>query len=137
MLRQLLLPALAFTLLATEAATAQTASAAPQASRPAYRKARKAERVLTKREQQAAARAQAASQTTTAAAPAGNTTWSGWSNEPLPFTPEPAAPHRATGANVSVAPGIPLNQVGHGVSTDYDGRPLKTAVASTTLSAQR
>lgn len=29
--------------------------------------------------------------------------------------------------NVYAGPGQPLNQVGHGVTTDYDGRPLKSA----------
>ena len=142
MLRQLLLPALAFALFATEAATAQTApAAATPHARQAYRKAAKAQRVLSKREQQAAAavaraeQARVAAQTAAAAAPAGNTTWSGWSNEPVALPT--AAAHRATDANLSVAPGMPLNQIGHGVSTDYNGRPLKSAVASTTLASGR
>ena len=138
MLRRFLLPALALGLLATEAAQAQTTPA--PASRQAYRKVRKAERVLSKREQQAAeaqARvqaAQAARDAAAAQAPAttSGTSWGGWNNEPLP-TAATSAPHRATGYNVSSAPGMPLNQVGHGVSTDYSGRPLPAtpAVATT------
>lgn len=135
MARRFLFPLLAFTLLAAEAAHAQATTAPTQ---PGYVKARKAKQVLSKREQKAAAvaaaRAQAAataaaSQPTASATP---TSWSGWSNEPLPFTPTTAT-HRATDANLSVAPGMPLNQLGHGVSTDYHGRPLAPAVASTTL----
>lgn len=136
MLRRFLLPLLAVTLLATEAAQAQTAPTTP-AGRQAYRKAAKAERVLSKREQQAAAAqarvqaAQAARDAAVAQAPAGNTSWSGWSDEPLPVQAS-TAPHRATGYNVSSAPGMPLNQVGHGVSTDYNGRPLPAAPAVAT-----
>lgn len=138
MARLFLLPLLAFTLLAAEAAHAQTAAAPTQ---PGYTKARKATHVLSKRAQKAAdatARTQAAataaaSQPTASAAP---TSWSGWSNEPLPFTPTTAT-HRATDANLSVAPGMPINQLGHGVSTDYHGRPIAPAVASTTLPSVR
>jgi hypothetical protein len=133
MARRFLLPLLALTLLAAEAAHAQTAAAPTQ---PGYVKARKAKQVLSKREQKAAdaaARAQAtataaASQPTASAAP---TSWSGWSNEALPFTPTNTN-HRATDANLSVAPGMPINQLGHGVSTDYHGRPIAPAVASST-----
>jgi len=136
--RFLLLPLLAYTLLATGAAHAQAASAP---TKPGYVKARKAKQVLSKREQQAADAAARAQATATAAASqpmasATPTSWSGWSNEPLPFTPT-SATHRATDANLSVAPGMPLNQLGHGVSTDYNGRPLAPAVASTTLPSVR
>ncbi|MGI4832192.1 MAG: hypothetical protein ACRYFK_01900 [Janthinobacterium lividum] len=135
MARRFLLPLLALTLLAAEAAHAQTAP--DLTSSTGYVKARKAARMPSKREQKAtavaAARVQAAataaSQPTAAANP---TSWSGWSNEPLPFTPTTAT-HRATDANLSVAPGMPINQLGHGVSTDYHGRPIAPTVASTTL----
>ena len=137
MLYRFAFPLLAVALLATEASQAQAVATTP-IGRPGYRKAHKAERVLSKREQQAAAREQAAA--LPAAAPAvaqapasAGTTWSGWSNEAMPVSTEPTATHRATSYNVSVAPGMPVNQLGHGVSTDYHGRPLTPATASTTL----
>lgn len=137
MFRRYFLPLLALGLLATteaaQAQTAPTATATPKDTRQAYRKAAKAQRVLSKREQQAAqaqARVQAAQVARDAAAQATTTSpgtsWSGWSNDPLPAQPT-SAPHRATGYNVSAAPGMPLNQIGHGVSTDYNGRPLPVA----------
>ena len=136
MLRRFLLPLLAVALLSTEAAQAQTTPA--PANRQAYRKVQKAERVLSKREQQAAdaqARvqaAQAARDAAVAQAPttSAGTAWSGWSDEPMPV--QANAPHRATGYNVSSAPGMPLNQLGHGVSTDYNGRPLPAAAPTAT-----
>ena len=132
MLRLLLLPLLALTLLATEAASAQASTTTPTATR-------KPGRMLTARErraQDAAARQQTAAQATHQPAVATGPSWSGWSNDPLPETTPAAAPHRTT-TSLSVAPGMPINQIGHGVSTDYNGRALAPAVASTTLPSVR
>ena len=140
MSRRFLLAALAVALLATEAASAQTVAPAPAATkkevRQAARAARRTGRTLTAREKRAAAAAaKAAAATPAAAAPA--LAWSGWSNDPLPGATRTAAPNRAE-MNVSVAPGMPLNQVGHGVTTDYDGHPVRRPeVASTTLPTVR
>lgn len=126
MLRRFLLPLLALTLLTTEAASAQATATTPTTTR-------KPGRMLTARErraQDAAARQQAAQATHQPAVAAGPS-WSGWSTDPLPEA-TPAAPHRTT-TSLSVAPGMPINQIGHGVSTDYNGRALAPAVASTTL----
>ena len=152
MLRKLLLPALAIALFATaEAAQAQTAPAAateasttaqlPAPARQAYRKARKAERVLSKREKQALAaqaRADQARREADAAVAIAKTAGSGW-GEPLPATSSTgynAATNRPS-LNVSSAPGMPLNQIGHGVTTDYDGRPIRRAEPATTLPTGR
>ena len=138
MVRQFLLPLLGLALLATEAATAQTlpaASAATPAQTAQAQAPRRAGRTLTARERRAAekaakvAAAKASSNTLAMATPA--PAWSGWSDEPLPKV-ESSMKRPAT--NLSVAPGMPLNQVAHGVTTDYDGRPLnRTAAANTTL----
>ncbi|MGI4736658.1 MAG: hypothetical protein ACRYG7_15910 [Janthinobacterium lividum] len=141
MLRRLLLPLLGLALFATEAASAQTTTAAKPG---AYTRAeRRTGRVLTAREQRAAAAAAKAAAASTTI-PAQQTTatassWSGWSNEPMPSQAIEVGngQYRPT-INVSVAPGVPLNQVGHGVSTDYNGRPLyRTASTSTTLAPGR
>ncbi len=140
MVRRFLLPLLGVALFATTAATAQTAPAKAVAgaySRPVPR----AGRTLTAREKRAAvaaAKAEAAQAAVAAAqvpATASSTGWSGWSDEPLPKGDNTVA-HRPT-TNLSVAPGMPINQVGHGVTTDYNGRPLRREVASTTISTGR
>ncbi len=139
MLRRFLLPLLGIALFATEAASAQTTPAAKPTS--AYnRPAPRAGRTLTAREKraaEAAAKAQAAAAAKQAAADATASAqaWSGWSNDPLQATEVGNGQHRPS-MNVSAAPGVPLNQVGHGVSTDYSGRPLYRE-ASTTLSSAR
>lgn len=142
MLRRLLLPLLGVALFATEAASAQTLPAAP-AVKPvagAYTHPVARPKALTAREKRAAeAAAKAEAAKSTALAPAqpdatASTSWNGWSNEPAPQADN--TPHRPT-LNVSVAPGMPLNQIGHGVTTDYNGRPLHHEVASTSLSTAR
>jgi hypothetical protein len=142
MLRRLLLPLLGAALFASEAASAQTLPAAP-AAKPvagAYSHPVARPKALTAREKRAAevaAKAEAAK--AVAVAPTqpdatASTSWNGWSNEPAPQAAN--ASYRPT-TNVSVAPGMPLNQVGHGVTTDYNGRPLHHEVASTSLSTGR
>lgn len=122
MLRRLLLPLLGLALFATEAATAQTRPAAKKVVRAAA--ATKRRPVVAKRKAVAAKKAVVKAVAPVAVAPA-STTWSGWSNEPAAL---PTAPNnRPTLYNVSVAPGMPLNQLGHGVTTDYNGRPLRPA----------
>jgi hypothetical protein len=142
MLRRLLLPLLGVVLFASEAASAQTLPTAP-AAKPvvgAYSHPVARPKALTARERraaEAAAKAEAAKATALAQAPtdaSASSSWNGWSNEPMPA--DSGAPHRPT-TNVSVAPGMPLNQIGHGVTTDYDGRPLRHEVASTSLSTAR
>ncbi|QKG58108.1 hypothetical protein GKZ68_16645 [Hymenobacter sp. BRD128] len=146
MLRRLLLPLLGAALFASEAASAQTlpavSAAQPVASAYSHPAARpKALTAREKRAAEAAAKAEAAKAAKAVAAvpPAqpdstASTSWNGWSNEPA---------HQATNAsyrpatNLSVAPGMPLNQVGHGVTTDYNGHPLHHEVVSTTLSPTR
>lgn len=149
MLRKLLLPALAVALFATaEAAQAQTAPAASEAAttaqlpaRVAYRKARKAERVLSKREKQAVAaqaRAEQARRDAEAAVAAAKTSGSNW-GEPVPASSSTgynAATNRPS-MNVSSAPGMPLNQISSGVTTDYNGRPIRRADSATTLPTGR
>jgi membrane protein involved in colicin uptake len=141
MLRRFLLPLLGLAFFATEAASAQTTPAAkPVAGAYSHPVARP--KALTARERraaEAAAKAEAAAAKAAAVAPAqtdatASTSWNGWSNEPLPA--DTGGPRRPT-MNVSVAPGMPLNQVGHGVTTDYHGRPLRHEVASTSLSTAR
>lgn len=143
MLRRLLLPLLGAALFASEAASAQTLPAAP-AAKPvagAYNHPVARPKALTAREKRAAeAAAKAEAAKAAAAVPAtdatasASTSWNGWSNEPVPPTNDSML--RPT-MNVSVAPGMPLNQVGHGVTTDYNGRPLHHEVASTSLSTGR
>ncbi|WP_151086733.1 hypothetical protein [Hymenobacter baengnokdamensis] len=148
MLRRFLLPLLGFAFLATEAASAQTQPTASPVSKPTaslYAHPAARPRVLTAREQRAAeAAAKAAALAAPAPAVAGPTAsanWNGWSNEPLPQSTSQAqdignGQHRPT-LNLSVAPGMPINQVTHGVSTDYDGHPIYRAAANTTLPAGR
>lgn len=135
MLRRFLLPLLGLALFATEAASAQTTPATGAYNRPVARtkvlsaREKRAAEAAAKAEALAAAK-QAAAQPTASA----GTSWNGWSDEPLPVNT--GAPRRPT-MNVSVAPGMPLNQIGHGVTTDYNGRPLYREASSTTLSTSR
>jgi hypothetical protein len=141
MLRRFLLPLLGIALFATEAASAQTTPAA-KAATGAYNRPAARTKVLSAREKRAAEAAakaealaaakQAAAQPTASASTDAN--WSGWSDEAQPANT--GAPRRPT-MNVSVAPGMPLNQVGHGVTTDYHGRPLYHEATATTLSTGR
>lgn len=143
-MRRFLLPLLGLALLTAETASAQAlppTAATKRQARQEVRAERRAGRTLTAREKRAAtakAEANAAQTTLAAAAPAPASAWSGWSNEPLPQSTDIGnGQHRPT-TNVSVAPGMPLNQVGHGVSTDYNGRPIyRVAAASTTLAPGR
>jgi hypothetical protein len=142
MLRRFLLPLLGIALFATEAASAQTTPAA-KASASAYNRPAARVKVLSAREKraaEAAAKAEAlAAAKQAAAAPADATAsaWSGWSDTSTPEATEVGnGQHRPT-MNVSVAPGMPLNQVGHGVTTDYHGRPLYREANSTSLSPAR
>ena len=142
-MRRFLLPLLALALLTAETASAQTLPPTKRQARQTVRAERRVGRTLTAREKRAAVAAAKAAetqaaQTALAAAPAPASTWSGWSNDPLPQSTDIGnGQHRPT-MNVSVAPGMPLNQVGHGVSTDYNGRPLyRTTTASTTLAPGR
>ncbi len=152
MVRRFLLPLLGVALFATTAATAQTAPATPVAGAYSHAVPRTG-RTLTAREKrtaeatakaEAAKAAVAAAQVPTTTAPtttapttatASSTSWNGWSEENLRQA-DTGAPHRPT-TNLSVAPGMPINQVGHGVTTDYHGRPLRHEVASTTISTGR
>jgi len=144
MLRRLLLPALAVALFAAEAASAQTAQVVPataaataaiptkKEARQTARATRRVGRVLTNREKRAAAAA-AKAEAAALAAPA--LAWSG--SDALPESTR-TTPANRTGTAWSSAPGMPLNQVGHGVTTDYNGRPLRRAEpTNTTLPAVR
>jgi len=134
MLRRFLLPLLGIALFATEGASAQTAPAASAYSHPVARP--KALTAREKRAAEAAAKAEALAAKQAAAQPTASagTNWNGWSDEPLPANT--GAPRRPT-MNVSVAPGMPLNQVGHGVTTDYHGRPLYHEASNTSISTGR
>jgi hypothetical protein len=133
MVRQLLLPLLGLALLTAEIAAAQTqpvSSASPASAAKTARTTPRAGRTLTARERkqaEAAAKAAAQNQAVAMATPAKDN-WSGWSNDPLSM-PDDGTLYRPHN-NVSAAPGMPLNQVSHGVTTDYDGRPLRRATAS-------
>ena len=141
MVRQLLLPLLGLGLLFTaETASAQTANTkSPASAAKTARTTRRAARVLTARERkqaEAAAKAAAQNPTLAMATPSTQPGWSGWSNDPVELPDDGTLYHPRT--NLSVAPGMPLNQISHGVTTDYDGRPLRRATSSsTTLPAQR
>ena len=142
MVRALLLPLLGFALLAAETATAQVQSAAsPASAAKTARTTRRAGRTLTARERraaEAAAKAAAKSPVLAMNTAASQPGWSGWSNEPVALPDDGTLYHPRT--NLSVAPGIPLNQVSHGVTTDYDGRPLRrpgATTSNTTLPTQR
>ncbi len=143
MVRQLLLPLLGLGLLfSAETAAAQTTvdnSKSPASAAKTARQTRRATRVLTARERkqaEAAAKAAAKNPTLAMSTPSTQPGWSGWSNEPVEL-PDDGTLYRPH-SNVSAAPGIPLNQVSHGVTTDYDGRPLRRpGTSSTTLPSQR
>lgn len=139
MLRRFLLPLLGIALFATEAASAQTTPAA-KAATSAYNRPVARAKVLSAREKraaEAAAKAAAAAQPAVAPADATASAWSGWSDAPASEATEVGnGQHRPT-MNVSVAPGMPLNQVGHGVTTDYHGRPLYREASGTSLSTAR
>ena len=144
MVRQLLLPLLGLVLLTAETATAQTqtvSSASPASAAKTARTTPRAGRTLTARERrqaEAAAKAAAKSQAVAMATPTEQANWSGWSNDPVNLPDDGTLYHPRT--NLSVAPGMPLNQVSHGVSTDYDGRPLRRPAPSssgTTLPSPR
>jgi len=151
MLRRFLLPLLGFAFFATEAASAQTTPAAPAAAKPVaggYAHPVARPRALTARERRAAEVAEAAAKAEAAKAavavasaqtPAGAaaTSWSGWGDETVSSAQDVGnGQHRPT-TNLSVAPGMPINQVGHGVTTDYHGRSLRPEMASTTLPTAR
>ena len=145
MVRQLLLPLLGLALLTAASATAQTqpanATSPASAAKTARTTPRPAGRTLTARERraaEAAAKTAAANQAVAMTTPAQQqSNWSGWSNDPMDLPQDGTLYNPRT--NLSVAPGIPLNQVSHGVTTDYDGRPLRRAGASkgTTLPTTR
>jgi hypothetical protein len=143
MVRQLLLPLLGLGLLfSAETASAQTQAANSKSPASAAKTARttpRAARVLTARERkqaEAAAKAAAKNPVLAMGTPSTQPGWSGWSNESVELPDDGTLYHPRT--NLSVAPGVPLNQVGHGVTTDYDGRPLRRpGTSSTTLPTQR
>jgi hypothetical protein len=143
MVRQLLLPLLGLGLLfSAETAAAQTQvdnSKSPASAAKTARQTRRATRVLTARERkQAEAAAKAAAKAPVLAMSTSSTQpgWSGWSNDAVEL-PDDGTLYRPR-TNVSSAPGMPLNQVSHGVTTDYDGRPLRRPTATnSTLPAQR
>lgn len=142
MVRQLLFPLLGLgLLLSAETAAAQTTvdnSKSPASAAKTARQTRRAARVLTARERkqaEAAAKAATKNQAVAMATPT-QPGWSGWSNDPvaLPQSETLYHPHD----NVSAAPGMPLNQISHGVTTDYDGRPLRRpTTTNSTLPVQR
>lgn len=142
MVRSLLLPFLGLALLTAATATAQVqSSASPASAAKTARTTPRAGRALTARERrraEAAAKAAAKSPVLAMATPA-QPGWNGWSDEPVALPQDDVLYHPRT--NLSVAPGIPLNQVSHGVTTDYDGRPLRrpgtTTTSNTTLPTQR
>lgn len=141
MIRSLLLPLLGFALLTAATATAQVQSAAsPASAAKTARTTPRAGRTLTARERRAAettAKAAAKSSVLVMATPT-QPGWTGWSDEPVALPQDNVLYHPRT--NLSVAPGIPLNQVSHGVTTDYDGHPLRrpgTTTSNTTLPTQR
>jgi hypothetical protein len=128
-------------LLSAETASAQTQvdnSKSPASAAKTARQTRRAARVLSNRERkQAAAAAKAAAKNPVLAM--GTPTqsgWSGWSQDAVELPDDGTLYHPRT--NVSAAPGMPVNQVGHGVTTDYNGRPLRRATATnSTLPTQR
>jgi hypothetical protein len=134
MVRQLLLPLLGLALLTAETAAAQSQTvkaASPASAAKTARTTPRAGRTLTARERrqaEAAAKAAAKSQAVAMATPTEQASWSGWSNDPMNLPDDGSLYHPRT--NVSAAPGMPLNQVSHGITTDYDGRPLRRPAAS-------
>jgi len=143
MVRQLLLPLLGLGLLfSAETASAQTQAAtskSPASAAKTARTTRRAARTLTARERkqaEAAAKAAAKNPVLAMGTPSTQSSWNGWSNEAVDL-PDDGTLYRPR-TNLSVAPGMPLNQISHGVTTDYDGRPLRRpGTSSTTLPAQR
>jgi hypothetical protein len=143
MVRQLLLPLLGLGLLfSAETASAQTQAAnakSPASAAKTARQTRRAARTLTARERKqadAAAKAAAKAPVLAMGTPSAQPGWSGWSHETVEL-PDDGTLYRPR-TNVSAAPGMPLNQVSHGVTTDYDGRPLRRPTATnSTLPAQR
>lgn len=144
MVRQLLLPLLGLALLTAETAAAQSqtvSAASPASAAKTARTTPRAGRTLTARERrqaEAAAKAAAKNQVVAMATTPAKDSWSGWSNDPLNL-PDDGTLYRPH-ANVSSAPGMPLNQVSHGVTTDYHGRPIQRATATssgTTLPTTR
>ena len=142
MVRQLLLPLLGLGLLfTTETALAQTTvdnSKSPASAAKTARQTRRATRVLTARERkQAEAAAKAAAKNPVLAMNAPTQPgWSGWSDESVAL-PDDGTLYHPHG-NVSSAPGMPLNQISHGVTTDYNGRPLRRPTTTgTTLATPR
>jgi hypothetical protein len=136
MVRRLLLPVLGLAFFLTEAATAQTLPVKPAAAVTSQKSPRTG-RTLTARERraaEAAAKAASANAAMAMATPATASTtkpgWTGWSDEQVNLPQDDVLYHPRT--NLSVAPGMPVNQVGHGVTTDYNGRPLpRTTPAAT------
>jgi len=144
MVRQLLLPLLGLALLTAETAAAQSqtvSAASPASAAKTARTTPRAGRTLTARERkqaEAAAKIAAQNQAVAMAPTPAKDSWSGWSNDPLNM-PDDGTLYRPH-ANVSSAPGMPLNQVSHGVTTDYHGRPIQRATATssgTTLPTTR
>lgn len=143
MVRHLLLPLLGLGLLFTaETAAAQTQvdnSKSPASAAKTARQTRRATRTLTARERkqaEAAAKAAAKNPVLAMGTPSTQPGWSGWSNDPVEL-PDDGTLYRPR-TNVSAAPGMPINQVGHGVTTDYNGRPLRRPTATnSTLPTQR
>ena len=144
MVRHLFLPLLGLALLTAETAAAQSqtvSAASPASAAKTARTTPRAGRTLTARERkqaEAAAKAAAQNQAVAMATTPAKDSWSGWSNDPL-NTPDDGTLYRPH-TNVSSAPGMPLNQVSHGVTTDYHGRPIQRANAApsgTTLPTSR
>ncbi|MFD1874007.1 hypothetical protein [Hymenobacter bucti] len=144
MVRQLLLPLLGLALLTAETAAAQSqpaSAASPASAAKTARTTPRAGRTLTARERrqaEAAAKAAAKSPVVAMATAPEQSNWSGWSNDAVNLPDDGSLYHPHT--NISVAPGMPLNQVSHGVTTDYDGRPLRrptTTSSGTTLPTPR
>ena len=144
MVRQLLLPLLGLALLTAETAAAQTQpvkSASPESAAKTARTTPRAGRTLTARERkqaEAAAKAAAKNPTLAMATPSTQPGWSGWSNDAVNLPDDGTLYHPH--ANVSSAPAMPPNQVSHGVTTDYHGRPIQRATTTssgTTLPTTR
>ncbi len=130
----------------SEAVSAQALPVAPVA-KVAPQKSAVTGRTLTARERRAAeaaaktaaTKAAATSNAVALATPTAQPGWTGWSDEPANLPQDDVLYHPRT--NLSAAPGMPVNQVGHGVTTDYDGHPLHrtapAAASGTTLPTPR
>lgn len=145
MVRRLFLPALGLAFCFSEAVSAQVLPVAP-AAKAAPQKSAITGRTLTARERRAAktaaAKTAATSNAVALATPATTQPgWTGWSDEPVALPQDDVLYHPRT--NLSAAPGMPVNQVGHGVTTDYHGRPLPRTTSAaatsrgTTITAPR